>query len=59
MDKFSFLQQANLPYIEEQYQLFLRNPESVEEKWRLFFEGVEFAQRFGGSGGAGASGAAA
>ncbi len=50
MQKFSFVSRSNLPYIEEQYQSFLKNPESVPADWRLFFEGVEFAQNISGGG---------
>lgn len=30
--------------IEEQYKQYLQNPESVNDNWRLFFEGFEFAR---------------
>lgn len=38
------MQRANLEYIEQQYEEFLKNPDNVEPGWRQFFEGVEFAQ---------------
>lgn len=44
MEKFSYLNRNNLEYIEQQYQSFLNDPNSIESEWRLFFEGVEFAQ---------------
>ncbi len=50
MEKFSYLQRGNLEYIESEYQNFLKNPDEVDEKWRLFFEGLDFAQKFSGSG---------
>ena len=34
---------ANLGFIEEQYQRYLADPESVEVSWRHFFEGIDFA----------------
>ncbi|MEQ1664351.1 MAG: 2-oxoglutarate dehydrogenase E1 component [Bdellovibrionales bacterium] len=34
----------NLEYLDAQFQLFKKNPDSVEAQLRLFFEGVEFAQ---------------
>lgn len=46
MEKFSFLQRENLPLIEEQYQNYKNNPDSVEPNFRLFFEGLEFAQTY-------------
>ncbi len=44
MERLSSLQRSNLEYIDQLYQQFRENPESVEAEWRLFFEGVEFAQ---------------
>ena len=44
MEKFSYLNRPNLEYIESLYQTFRESPETVEEEWRLFFQGVEFAQ---------------
>lgn len=39
----SFVQRANLEYIESLYQQFKEQPESVDPSWKMFFEGVEFA----------------
>lgn len=39
----SFVQRANLEYIESLYQQFKQQPESVDQSWKMFFEGVEFA----------------
>jgi len=44
MDKFSWLNNADPAIIEELYQSFRTNPKSVEESWRKFFEGFEFAR---------------
>lgn len=44
MEKYSYVNRSNLEYIELQYQQFLKNPESVEPQWKVFFEGVEFAR---------------
>lgn len=44
MEKFSYLNRPNLEFIEGLYQNFRQNPESIDGEWRLFFEGVEFAQ---------------
>lgn len=41
MDKYSYLN-ANPQEIEDLYQQFLQNPETVEYGWRKFFEGFEF-----------------
>ena len=47
MDKFSYISNAHGNYIEELYEAYLANPESVDESWRQFFEGFEFAQYMG------------
>ncbi|MEZ5083736.1 MAG: 2-oxoglutarate dehydrogenase E1 component [Bacteroidales bacterium] len=44
MDKFSWLNSGDPDQIEELYQEFQNNPENVEESWRKFFEGFEFAR---------------
>lgn len=45
MDKFSYLGNADVSSIESHFQQFLKDPDSVEESWRHFFEGFEFAQK--------------
>jgi len=44
---------ANVEYMENLYQAYLQNPEGLDPQWRLFFEGVEFAQNLSGGGAAG------
>jgi 2-oxoglutarate dehydrogenase E1 component len=41
--RFSFASGANLDYIESLYQAFKRDPMSVDDSWRKFFEGYELA----------------
>ena len=41
---FSFLGNASLTSIEALYQEYLNNPEGVEDSWKRFFEGFEFAR---------------
>lgn len=36
---------SNLEYIEEQYNAFKANPDSLIPEWKNFFEGYEFAQQ--------------
>jgi len=43
MDKFSFLGNSEIEYIDELYQSYKNDPESVEESWRKFFQGFDFA----------------
>jgi 2-oxoglutarate dehydrogenase E1 component len=45
MDRFSYLNAADPALVEEQYRLFLENPQLVDEGWRQFFEGFEFARK--------------
>jgi 2-oxoglutarate dehydrogenase E1 component len=37
----SYLFGSNAPYIEELYELYLDNPNSVEEKWRTHFDNMQ------------------
>jgi 2-oxoglutarate dehydrogenase E1 component len=45
MDRFSYLHAADPAVVEEHYKMFLDNPGSVDESWRQFFEGFEFARK--------------
>lgn len=38
---YSYLKSANASYIDELYESYCRNPESVDPTWRYFFEGLE------------------
>ncbi len=44
MDKFSSVGNQELEAIEDLYQSYLENPESVDESWRQFFAGFELAR---------------
>lgn len=48
MERITSLNRSNLEYIETLYQTFLQTPDSLDPQWRLFFEGVEFAQKLPG-----------
>ena len=48
MERITSLNRSNLEYIESLYQAYLEDPESSDPQWRLFFEGVEFAQKLPG-----------
>jgi 2-oxoglutarate dehydrogenase E1 component len=45
MDKYSFLTNSDPEVIEELYRKFKADPAQVEEGWRSFFEGFDFAQK--------------
>ncbi|MEO1517656.1 MAG: 2-oxoglutarate dehydrogenase E1 component [Bacteroidota bacterium] len=44
MKDYSYVFNAHPSYIESIYQQYLDNPESVDQGWRTFFQGFEFAQ---------------
>jgi 2-oxoglutarate dehydrogenase E1 component len=45
MNKFSAVGNQEIGAIEEYFNSYLQNPESVNESWRNFFEGFEFATK--------------
>jgi 2-oxoglutarate dehydrogenase E1 component len=45
MEQFSFLGNTDIQTIEEIYRQYLEDPSSVDETWRNFFKGFEFAQK--------------
>lgn len=45
MDKFSYISNGDVNAIEELYNQYLTDVNSVEEGWRTFFEGFEFARK--------------
>lgn len=51
MDKYSYISNADVGYIEELYKSYQQDPASVDESWQKFFEGYNFSQeRFNGNG---------
>ncbi len=44
MDKHSYIGNQDIAAIEELYQDYIKNPESVEISWRHFFQGFELAR---------------
>lgn len=43
MDKFSYIANADPVVIDQLYQSYLQNPESVDLSWKKFFEGFDFS----------------
>ncbi len=41
MHKFSYLKSQNAGYIDQMFAQYLANPDSVDDSWRFFFEGIE------------------
>ncbi|MCG2430590.1 2-oxoglutarate dehydrogenase E1 component [Aequorivita xiaoshiensis] len=47
MDKFSFLNAVHPSVIAEQYEKYLKYPDSIEPSWRAFFQGFDFGSEPG------------
>jgi len=45
MDKYSYLSNADVDAIDELYNNYLADPNSVDEGWKKFFDGFEFARK--------------
>ncbi|MEM9052836.1 MAG: 2-oxoglutarate dehydrogenase E1 component, partial [Bacteroidota bacterium] len=45
MDKFSFLGNTSIDWIEEQYEKYRQDPNWIGSDWAHFFEGFEFARK--------------
>ncbi len=51
MDKFSYISNADVGYLDQLYQNYKSDPTSVDATWQKFFEGYDFSQqRYGESG---------
>ena len=48
MTRTTVANRGNLSLIEDYYQRWLKDPDSVEPSWRNFFEGYELGQSFKG-----------
>lgn len=52
MDKYSYIANAHSGVIDDMYQSYKADPESVDVSWQRFFEGFEFSlQKYGEEGG--------
>jgi len=52
MDKYSYISNADVGYLDQLYQNYRNDPASVDPTWQKFFEGYDFSlQRFGDSNG--------
>ena len=43
MDKYSYIGNADVAHINNLYESYQEDPESVDASWRLFFQGFEFS----------------
>jgi len=46
MDRFSFLGNSEIESIDRLYSQYLEDPDSLDESWRNFFSGFDFARKF-------------
>ena len=45
IDKFSFLGALDVEMIEDMYEKYIQNPQSVQKEWSKFFQGFDFAKK--------------
>jgi 2-oxoglutarate dehydrogenase E1 component len=45
MDEYSFVNNAHPDYIDQLYQSYKNDPGSIDDSWRTFFDGYEFAKK--------------
>lgn len=45
MDDFSYLGNSEIEGIEKLYEIYKKTPEALDQSWRKFFEGFEFARK--------------
>lgn len=45
MDKYSYIANAHVSYIDELYKSYQSDPNSIDQSWQKFFEGFEFSQQ--------------
>ncbi|TGE15927.1 2-oxoglutarate dehydrogenase E1 component [Hymenobacter elongatus] len=50
MDAYSYIANAHGDYIDQLYQAYQADPESVDFGWRKFFEGFDFSQQYAAEG---------
>src|SRR5689334_10950187 len=48
MDKFSYLGNIEINEIEDLYRRYLSDPDSIEQSWKEFFRGFDFAKSAAG-----------
>ena len=47
MDRYSYISNAEVGYLDQLYQNYKKDPSSVDITWQKFFEGYEFqSQRY-------------
>src|SRR6185312_15172211 len=46
MDKYSYVSNADVSFIDDLYQNYKKDPASVDLSWQKFFEGFEFSKNY-------------
>ena len=49
MDQFSYIANTDAAYVDQLYQSFKQDPQSVDQSWQQFFKGFEFSLTYGDS----------
>ncbi len=49
MNNYSYIYNAQADYIDEMYRKYSQDPQSVDDAWRLFFEGFDFSYKQNGA----------
>ncbi|GAB3962290.1 2-oxoglutarate dehydrogenase E1 component [Spirosoma harenae] len=49
MDQYSYIANSDAAYVDQLYQSFKQDPQSVDESWQQFFKGFEFSLTYGES----------
>ena len=44
MEKYTYVSNSNPEFIESLYQSYKNDPDSIESKWRAFFDGFDFSE---------------
>ncbi|GAB4008887.1 2-oxoglutarate dehydrogenase E1 component [Spirosoma sp. KCTC 42546] len=47
MDQYSYIANSDAAYVDQLYQAYKQDPQSVDESWQQFFKGFEFSLTYG------------
>lgn len=56
MDNYSYIANSDAAYVDQLYQAYKQDPNSVDASWQKFFEGFDFSLTYGENGGKAANG---
>ncbi|WP_077924490.1 2-oxoglutarate dehydrogenase E1 component [Spirosoma sp. 209] len=58
MDQYSYIANSDAAYVDQLYQSYKQDPQSVDQSWQQFFKGFEFSLTYGETAGSTTNGAA-